>query len=436
MVKHRMVACLVLALMAGSYCLWPNATQPNLIASHQESPEILPDPRPCWLGVSSCTAAACHGGGLKGSKGSEYDTFAASDPHARAYKVLLTERSAQMIRNLNDPKSPAAQRNPLCLACHAVNPETICSGPRFTMVDGVGCENCHGPAQKWLSAHYQPAWQALTYKDKEALGFHNTKDLQNRAQGCVGCHVGHGDVDVNHDLIAAGHPRLNFEFASYLAIYPKHWSEKQEKARYPDWEARAWKVGQLTSAQAALELLAHRATTQNKPWPELAEFNCFACHKKLPGSNFQPRQQDPKRLGTLVGGDWYYSMLGQIVPGSEEEKSLRDLQSALGQRKPNQTDVTRRVHQLAVQLQGPLDQVSREACLTPDVVRGRLDHLMEEEKQGGNWDQQVQRYLGLAALTHALSDLAPDRRDARLKEYLLKRREELAFPAGQNSPRH
>src|SRR4051794_34020983 len=49
---------------------------------------------------ASCAAAACHGGGRIGRRGSEHSTWAAtllpeatSDPHARAYRVLFNEES-------------------------------------------------------------------------------------------------------------------------------------------------------------------------------------------------------------------------------------------------------------------------------------------------------------------------------------------------------
>src|SRR5207247_74314 len=62
---------------------------------------------------------------------------------------------------------------------------------------------------------------------------------------------------------------------------PKHWSERDENARYPDFHARAWLIGQTATAQAALELLAHRS---KRTWPEFAEYNCRACHHDLTGA--------------------------------------------------------------------------------------------------------------------------------------------------------
>ena len=46
-------------------------------------------------GVGSCSAAACHGyNGPKGSKGSEYTTWAGPDKHSRASSTDTTDTSA------------------------------------------------------------------------------------------------------------------------------------------------------------------------------------------------------------------------------------------------------------------------------------------------------------------------------------------------------
>src|SRR5258707_1231750 len=105
-------------------------------------------------------------------------------------------------------------------------------------------------AEKWRMAHYLPDWKQKTPQEKERLGMRPTKDLVARAKLCAECHVGTAEREVNHDLIAAGHPRLNFEFAAYLANMPAHWREEGENARL-DFGARACAVGQLVSAQAA-----------------------------------------------------------------------------------------------------------------------------------------------------------------------------------------
>ena len=60
-----------------------------------------------------------------------------------------------------------------------------------------------------------------------------------------------------------------------MAVYPRHSSEvggrRDRPEDQPDFWPRAWLLGQLVCAEAALDLLAHRAGAalkKQKPWPE------------------------------------------------------------------------------------------------------------------------------------------------------------------------
>ncbi len=48
------------------------------------------------------------------------------------------------------------------------------------MSDGVACEACHGPAEKWLGPHTAAD---NTHEGNVALGMLDTKKLDVRAQG-------------------------------------------------------------------------------------------------------------------------------------------------------------------------------------------------------------------------------------------------------------
>jgi len=431
-VNDRLKCCLLLVLVAGSLSLEPPLTKSEAGAVEEAMPgQGGPS---CWLGVSSCTAASCHGGGIKGARGSEWNTFADCDPHYRAYSALLDERSTRILKNLNDPTP--ADHNSRCLVCHAMEAGRTRHGPRFSLADGVGCESCHGPAQKWFTTHYLPEWKQLSPAAKAAVDFFPTKDLVARARLCADCHVGKGDQEVNHDLIAAGHPRLNFEYASYLAIYPKHWSEQAEKTAYPDLEARAWAIGQVVAAQAALELLAHRAANADKkPWPELAEYNCFACHKELPGKASELRPKGAPGLGSIPWSDWYYSMLERALPGpltAEEKDTLEKLRKVMNKRTPDRKEAAQLAQSAAQALQLPLTRLCKAPIEPGPDIRNRLELLLQEKPT--TWDWKMQRYLGMAALYHALGDLAPELRDPGWKKVLMDLAGGLAFPKGQDSP--
>src|SRR5262249_40890342 len=148
--------------------------------------------------------------------------------------------SRQIVSKLAGGKDPAiaAHADPRCLACHTTpRPAKVLKVTAWMNPDGIGCEACHGPAEKWLGPHTTCSWSGLDPETKEKrFGFVPTQLLARRAGVCVPCHVGVHPADdaplqdVNHDLIAAGHPRLNFEFSAYQDRMPAHWVEKGRNA--------------------------------------------------------------------------------------------------------------------------------------------------------------------------------------------------------------
>jgi hypothetical protein len=408
-------------------------------------------------GVASCASMACHhANGPKGSKGSEYTTWMAHDPHARAYTVLFGGRARALARNLwPDRHGQAAhpETEPLCLSCHVHPAPDLAEGPRgdgFTRRDGVGCEACHGPAQRWLDKHYLDEWRAPGRR--VALGMTDTKDLRVRAEVCVRCHVGEREMDVNHRLIAAGHPRLRFEYAGYLANYPRHWKLSDDKARRPDHEARAWLIGQLVSAEAALKLLRHRAEqagAEKKPWPEFAEYNCAGCHHRLQEPSFrQERGPGPWPAGTVPWGSWYFPLLpvleGQTAgAGPKARAGLGQLDKLMRQRVPPEEQVAAEAGVALTELRGWLAAVEG-AEIGPKQLSALLAALVrdgQEPDRAGSvragapvtWDAATQRYLGIAAVHHALSDTDSARPGLSEAVQGLGRQLEDAFPDGRGN---
>ncbi|HEV8058887.1 MAG TPA: multiheme c-type cytochrome [Gemmataceae bacterium] len=180
------------------------------------------------VGSGSCAASGCHGGPRsKGPVGSEYTTWATFDKHASAYSVLFDERSKKIEAALAHQQHPKeAHNDQLCLRCHGLEQA---KGHPELQADGVSCESCHGPAKAWLSQHYLPDWKARSADAKADLGFIDTHDLLQRGKACAACHVGDSAKEVNHDLVAAGHPPLRFEYSAYLAMQVKHWDAAAEK---------------------------------------------------------------------------------------------------------------------------------------------------------------------------------------------------------------
>jgi hypothetical protein len=393
-----------------------------------------------YQGVASCAAAACHNGnGPRGSKASEYTTWMAYDPHSRAWSVLSEPQSRLIVKNyrgLNAVQEARPERDDLCLGCH-VQPglASLFRHERFTTADGVGCEACHGPAEKWLSRHYRAEWQQLAPAEKRALGMADTRDPLARAEACVGCHIGRGEADVNHDLIAAGHPRLRFEYADYLSRYPRHWRLADDRRRYPDFEARAWEVGQLASAAAALELLRDRATRPGAPWPDFAEHECAACHHDLAEPNARPPVTGAgRRPGTPAWGTWYYATLPIVARERLEGKpdaltALAELRAVMAVRVPDAARAARAAERSAAALHVWAEE--RDRASGEIVRRDRLLTALAgaEEVAAGSWEGAAQLYLGLSVLSRAGDNAKSARALAELRRQL-----ELAFSRGRESP--
>ena len=209
------------------------------------------------LGARSCSSTTCHGSVRPDStyddrmRRDEYLVWLEEDPHQRAHAVLYGERSLSIFRNLglSSKDEQYWQVMQKCVACHAMPIDQSAENPdcREGAWEGVSCEICHGPAEKWLKDHYRTDFVMQTAAEKASLGLFNTNDTHQRARLCVACHVGDEDREVNHDWIAAGHPALKFELTAYLSMMPGHWKETRDRknAHNPaEHELELWLAGQ------------------------------------------------------------------------------------------------------------------------------------------------------------------------------------------------
>jgi hypothetical protein len=291
------------------------------------------------VGVGSCTASGCHGNGKPNEiAGSEYNIWISADPHSRAFSVLYDDRSVKMLQQL-DGKTNGADVSPhedqRCLACHSSTFAAPLDSAGDVVSDGVGCEACHGPAEGWLTEHYRPGFDAAA---RHRLGIWDTKGIYSRAQICTSCHVGGPGREVNHALVAAGHPRLQFEMGAYLQALPKHWDERADRDRSGgSFEFLTWMLGHTATSKAALEQLERRSTNA-AVWPELSEWSCGACHHDL--LDTASRQDSLASSGGLSGktirwDDWNHHLVrehaGLIASALGNQGSANDLQQQLAE---------------------------------------------------------------------------------------------------------
>jgi Cytochrome c554 and c-prime len=178
---------------------------------------------------------------------------------------------------------PQPDTAPRCLSCHALNVPIDMRARTFDLTDGVGCENCHGPASAWLGPHTTRDWK---YDKSLDLGMYNTRDLIKRSEKCLSCHLGTAEKFVDHELIAAGHPDLYFELDSFMSVMPPHWKDFDKD---PWLGVRSLGVGQAVQLREQLKRVARES--QAGIWPEYAELDCFACHHSLTAAKDSWRQE-------------------------------------------------------------------------------------------------------------------------------------------------
>lgn len=445
------VAVVGVAMVAVAvYWLWPipNEVHAQAAASQQQMDDINALEMPFkWEGVASCSTGPCHGGSNpRNTLNGEYsyvmkgiERLGERRGHAYAHLLLRNELSQQMGKYLGIEKPQEAA---ICLNCHASNPKMEHRGRKFTTGDGVGCESCHGPSEKWIAIHDQANWGAMGDEQKAALGFINTKDVLVRAKVCMGCHVGSElDQDVYHDLIAAGHPRLNFEFSSYHTNMERHWRTSNDLKMHPDLAGRGWIVGQLASAQAAIQLLAHRAA-QEKVWPEFAEYDCFACHHDLADPSWRQKRGYPGRKpGSLPWGSWYTSMpmsLVQILEGQASTaagEKLQALNTLMQSPYPDPKQVSQVAREASAALQTLLVEVNGSR-LSREKAAEVFKQLATKATTtaAGSWDAAAQAALGFAAMQECQFDMGGG--DESLDSLIDSFFEVINMPRGYNSPRN
>lgn len=206
-----------------------------------------------YTGAASCGSSSCHGSTKPKAdfpKLNENIIWQTKDKHAKGYATLVNEKlksgvsPSKIAQNLKIAKAETSSK---CLVCHAVDVKPELRGPKFDITEGVHCDGCHGPAEKWLEPHAEKGW---THEKSVAVGMYDTKNFLLRAEKCVSCHL-----HIDAEMVAAGHPDLlAFELDTFSAQMPPHWRDKGAFA-----PTKAWATGQVISLREAAKQLGDRA---------------------------------------------------------------------------------------------------------------------------------------------------------------------------------
>lgn len=282
--------------------------------------DAAPAPSGAHIGVASCAGSNCHGSTAvtppsQGVLHNEYLTWQRDDPHASAYRSLLTARALDIGRRLGIPDP---SKSDTCLDCHSDDVPAATRGARFALSDGVGCEACHGGASAWIVDHAAPhRSHAANLKE----GMYPTDDPQSRAELCLGCHYGAADKLMTHSIMAAGHPPLLFELTTYTAIQPAHYqvdADYRERKRYVG-PADTWALGLTAAARRVLDTLSGRAVSGQ----DFYLYECYACHQPLQPESDAVVTGQPDRGGELPLAVDSLRMLEAILDAGDPDLAQR-----------------------------------------------------------------------------------------------------------------
>lgn len=396
--------------------------------------------------ISSCFTATCHGS--SSADGPAWSRSALvwlnDDPHANAFATLHSKWSAEIVRKLTGASLTSANKNAYdkylndnCLSCHASAGQA--EGQR---VLGVTCQACHGPTSAWDESHWKSGIVASSEPGSAANARIKLSDLKTRISTCIDCHIGRIAAgvekrEVNHDLIAAGHPPLQFEFASHWQRMPAHWDNARDEHRYGESAQLVnWQAGVVLSAAARVQLLASRLSqttldpsisksafakssfanpVNSNPasilanWPELAEFNCYDCHHNLQPSGW--RSAGPAAGGVKVRwNSWSresLSLLVDSVPVGERTQIMQviqhvnELSIAVESSSFNPTEVLSQASRVGNDLE----------LLYRPLVEQKLQHLdrsrliknwLERKSGAANWDAARNWFWAVGAASKTL----------------------------------
>lgn len=251
------------------------------------------------LGTATCATSQCHGKNSpqtgRNVQLNEYTIWNGSDYHSRAYTTLESKESRSIARKMGLPNATTAK---ICLDCHADNVPPEKRGPKFQLSDGVGCEGCHGGAERWLLSHTDPD---ATHQDNLNNGMIATENAADRAEVCLTCHQGNLDQFATHQIMAAGHPRLSFELDVFTTNQPAHYTVDDDYIKRKGSIDRLdlWLTGQIYSAEQALTVAKGRLYDGEGIFPDFAFFDCHSCHHPMSNLRWSPTRADGVRPGSL-----------------------------------------------------------------------------------------------------------------------------------------
>lgn len=387
------------------------------------------------LGVVNCASSLCHGS-IAGWDGSpvvqnEYVVWSRLDKHARAYALLTNAQSRSIAAKLGLPQPAHLSRE--CVDCHAHNPATSAPrpAPAHSVADGISCEGCHGPAQRWIASHTAPE---ATHQGNIRNGLYPVDQPLARAKLCLSCHFGSSEKYVSHRIMAAGHPRMSFEMETFTNLQPAHFKiDADYILRKGNVDGvRIWAIGQAVAVSTQVEILLDPQRGRDGAFPELTLFDCHACHHPMADTRWKPHNAFGKAISPGLVRLNESSMLmlrlilAQIDPplGERYSRAVVDLNEAVA----GKGDMRARGLTLKA-LSDEAAQMIAARGLTRDQLRGMALALVDDGLAGAYPDYAgaEQAAMALGSVVNTLHKLGQLKSAADLNKGLASIRDVLRY---------
>ena len=381
--------------------------------------------------VTGCFTANCHGS--NSTDGPAWSRAAATwlikDPHAHAYSTLMSQWSIEIVAKLSADSIQPSDRfafrnfvNDRCATCHATAGQ-----PEVQLLLGVECQSCHGPTSAWDASHWNGATSSPSTANAHSKQRIDLRNLETRVTVCTTCHIGDLNrpqpLEVNHELIAAGHPPMYFEFESLWQRMPEHWASDKDIRHLGDTAPfQRWRAGVLLGAAARMQMLAVRLdradsvaaladlNARQHIWPELAEFSCFDCHHERKSSG-RSWSQSSKSSSKAKWDGWTRQAVALLAISSIAEEPHKQLKLISSQfdalashlEKPLvNSSLATRVREFGSGISDQYRQLAAGRPPESDELRTITQRLLAGKTHSMTWEAAVQWRMELAALCESL----------------------------------
>lgn len=365
------------------------------------------------VGVANCSGTKCHNkqeaSGDTNVLQNEITIWKNSDRHVHAFEVLANKESQQIAANLKLASS--ASESPRCLVCHALATGAGGTGAIVDRESGISCEGCHGPAGGWIDGHQFPS--PTRHGESVSQGMFDLRKIDVRAKTCLRCHLGeNAGQEVDHDLIAAGHPELFFELDTFTDTEQMgvHWTPfenlRNRKERAETHRVRAFLVGQVASLRLSLALLADQLRAG--AWPEFAAMTCDDCHHVLAEGAWRRARGYSGRPGIAAWSPARWTVARHVLAVlaadrfSELEAEIRSIADGVAElRRPAAETLTHveRAIVLAGELGPVVDRFASQDKLPADTLEKILRAIVADPEFKRAGDRQSARQIAAAAFS-------------------------------------